>query len=232
MIKSFKPEVFSWYIPICSLLVAAILIFGILVWCFSYSDRHAWIENFISFITLIFAMVVGYYAFEEFRITRIDRYKKEADEYLNGLKFEEAKRVFESAYSLGARDKSMLLNFSELCSTLGDFGKARKIAKEANGRGDSYRDEVCYHYLIILSYLGEKRIDKAGNEIKSLFEISKGKPVMDMRWSLKQVEKEMIPSMDGKAKKIFGIMKDLLEGNISPADFEQRMRGISWLDLI
>lgn len=221
------------YVQLCVGITVFIVVASGCVVAFIKTDSAAWIGSITTFASLIFAMVVGYYAFDEFRRVKKEEYKKEANNFLLELKeasFKKALDSYQAAYEFGAKDLSTLKNMSELYSMTGDFNQARKIIFEAQQPGMETQDSVIIHYLMIISYLGEKDYENTKKEIKSLIQLIKGSAREKYNWNFKQIEVKMTKLFDVKGKKIYNLLKKLISGEISSDEFSQKVSSISWLD--
>jgi len=189
----------TWYIRVSVIIILLIVSFSAIVW--RNPNNLDLIESFISFMTLIFAMFIGYFAFDEFRASKREEYRKAAEKALIAFNFEEAIQNYESAYNLGAKDFDTLSNLSELQSIFGKPEKAVKLAEEAMESVTDYRYKVVVSYLKILAYIVSKDTAKLKKEIKSLIELSEKHPAMDIRWRFDDVKKKLLPEFDQRSKK-------------------------------
>lgn len=221
-----RAEFATLYVPACFIIIALIIVFSFCVW--KLINGQELIQNLISFMSLVFAMLVGYFAFDEFKKSKIREYKKRSEEAHQKGNYEESKINLEMAYDLGDRERDLLLNLAELSAAFCQFDKSKKIIKDLETL-DSYEDKLTLQYLLLLNAFGEDKIEKAREAVKEMFVISTGKNARYINWGFDEIEKEFEPHLEARERKILAVVKEFFKGSVSPDQSQKNIEAISWL---
>lgn len=156
--------------------------------------------------TLIFAIFVGYFAFQQVVENRFDKLKEQGHLYFKQQSYLRAIQYYEEAYLINSRDFSLLAELLELYLAIQNFNKFdEKISFLEKLRIEDYEWSTLY-YLKITESIFEKNLGQAESTLKEYLKKSKKNPLilMHFSWDFSDIRKsEPCKLLKGDLKTIF-----------------------------
>ena len=194
-----------WIFVIPFILLSSILY--VLVFYFSTTNN---LNNNLTVlnqaITLIFAIFVGYFAFQQVVENRFDKLKEQGHLYFKQQSYLRAIEYYEEAYLINSRDFSLLAELLELYLSIQNFNKFNeKIHFLEKLRIEDYEWSTLY-YLKIAQCILKKDFGSAEKTLKEYLKKSKKDPLilMHFNWDFSDIRKcEPCKLLKGELKTIF-----------------------------
>lgn len=174
--------------------------------------------------TLLFAIFVGYFAFQQVVENRLDKLKEQANLYFKQPSYLRAIQYYEEAYSINPKDFSLLAELLEVYLCIGEFKKFdEKIGRLEKLIVEDY-EKSTVAYLKVCEHLFKQDLGSAKTELKSYIDLVQKDPEVleQFRWDLSDIRKcDLCKELDGDVKTIFENLVNYLHKNL---DEEKKKR--------
>lgn len=174
--------------------------------------------------TLLFAIFVGYFAFQQVVEYRLDKLKEQANLYFKQPSYLRAIQYYEEAYSINPKDFSLLAELLEVYLCIGGFKNFdEKISRLEKLIVEDY-EKSTVAYLKICEHLFKQDLGSAKTELKSYIDLVQKDPEVleQFRWDFSDIRKcDLCKELDGDVKTIFENLVNYLHKNL---DEEKKKR--------
>lgn len=174
--------------------------------------------------TLLFAIFVGYFAFQQVVEYKLDKLKGQANLYFKQPSYLRAIQYYEEAYSINPKDFSLLAELLEVYLCIGEFKKFdEKIGRLEKLIVEDYEKSTAA-YLKICEHLFKQDLGSAKTELKSYIDLVQKDPEVleQFRWDFLDIRKcDLCKKLDGEVKAIFDNLVSYFNKNLD-ADRKKR----------
>lgn len=174
--------------------------------------------------TLVFAIFVGYFAFQQVIEYRLEKLKEQGYNYFKRKSYLRAIQYYEEAYAINPKDFSLLAELLEVYLCLGDFRKFDEKINQLEKLVVEDYERSTIAYLRACKLLFKQDLGSAKTEIKSYIELLAKKPstILLFRWDFSDIHLcDLYLKLDGEAKTIFDNFVGYLNKNF---DEEKKKR--------
>ena len=215
--------------------VISFLVISILSGVIIYLYTEDIINNLILLIqilTLIFAIFVGYFAFQQVAENRLDKLKERGYEHLRRQQYLRAVNFFKEAFLINPKDFDMLANLLECYVIIQDnksFNEKKELAKKIIIED---REKMIFYYLKSTSYLIKQDLGKAKKEIAECINFIKSSNLsLFSSWSFSDIEgSDSYKNLQGESRKILDNFIIYLQGRLDKEKKKEFEKGNYILD--
>lgn len=171
----------------------------------------------VQTLTLIFAIFVGYFAFQQVAENRLDKLEEKGYVHLKKREYLRATKSYEEAFSIAPKDFSVLSNLIECYLIIQDdknFNEKKELIKKIIIED---REKLVFCYLESANFLLKQDLGKAKGEIKECIKFIKSSGLsFHSSWDFRDIKNsELYKNLNGEAKKIFDSFINYLQGILS-----------------
>lgn len=174
--------------------------------------------------TLLFAIFVGYFAFQQVVEYKLDKFKEQANMYFKQPSYLRAIQYYEEAYFINPKDFSLVAELLEVYLCVGEYRKFdEKISWLQRLVIEAY-EKSTVAYLKICQHLFKQDLGSAKTELKNYIDLVQKDPevLVQFRWDFSDIRKcELCKKLDGDVKTIFDNLIMYLNKNL---DEEKKKR--------
>lgn len=186
----------------------------------------------VQVLTLIFAIFVGYFAFQQVAENRLDKLKEQGYKHLQKSEYLRAIKSFEEAFSISPKNFTILSNLQECYIIIQDtknFNEKKELIKKIIIED---REKIIFYYLKSADYLIKQDIGKAKEEIVECIKFIKGSNLfLFSSWNFRDIIKSnSYKNLKGESKKILDNFISYLQGILNEDQRKEFENGNYTLD--
>ena len=168
-------------------------------------------------LTLIFAIFVGYFAFQQVSENRLDRLKEQGHLHLRRLEYLRAIKSFEEAFLASPKNFNILANLQECYIIVQDtknFNEKKELIEKIIIED---REKIIFYYLKSTDYLIKQDLGKAKEELAECIKfIGSSNLLLLSGWNFSDITKsDSYKNLSGESKKILDNLISYLQGILS-----------------
>lgn len=209
LIRSFfnkAPLIKKYWIFVVPFILVSIIVYTLVI----YLSPKESLGNNLTILnqatTLIFAIFVGYFAFQQVIEYRLDKLKEQANLYFKQPSYLRAIQYYEEAYAIDPKDFSLLAELLEVYLCIGEFKKFdEKIGRLEKLIVEDY-EKSTVAYLKVCEHLLKQDLGSVKTELKSYIDLVQKNPeVLErFRWDFSDICKcDSYKNLEGDVKAIF-----------------------------
>ncbi|PJE76724.1 hypothetical protein COV05_03080 [Candidatus Uhrbacteria bacterium CG10_big_fil_rev_8_21_14_0_10_48_16] len=168
------------------------------------------IDRYISilshFVTLVFAIFVGYFAFLQVAENRLEKFKEEGLRHISQKSWARAKKYYEKIYVIDPTDFGSLANLLEVYLMLSDYNSFNEKISHLEKEVEDKQDKIIIYYLKVAKPLLQQDLGTAKSELGDCISFIKDNPelLVKFSWNFGDIKQsDVYKGLDGESKKIF-----------------------------
>lgn len=209
LFKSFyskAPLIKKYWVFVVPFTLVSLIIYALVVFLSPLENLDTNLTILNQATTLLFAIFVGYFAFQQVVEYRLDKLKGQANLYFKQPSYLRAIQYYEEAYSINPKDFSLLAELLEVYLCIGEFKKFdEKIGQLEKLTIEDY-EKSTIAYLKVCEHLFKQDLGSAKTELKSYIDLVQKDPEVleQFRWDFSDIRKcDLCKKLDGEVKTIF-----------------------------
>lgn len=219
LIKNFfskAPLIKKYWVFVVPFIVISLIAYILVINLSSREDLSNNIAILNQATTLVFAIFVGYFAFQQVIEYRLEKLNEQGYNYFKRKSYLRSIQYYEEAYAINPKDFSLLAELLEVYLCLGDFRKFDEKINQLERLVVEDYERSTIAYLRACKLLFKQDLGSAKTEIKSYIELLAKKPstILLFRWDFSDIQVcDLYVKLDGEAKTIFDNFVSYLNKN-------------------
>lgn len=218
------PLIKKYWIFVVPFILVSIIVYTLVIYLSPKENLSNNLTILNQATTLMFAIFVGYFAFQQVIEYRLDKLKEQAILYFKQPSYLRAIQYYEEAYAIDPKDFSLLAELLEVYLCIGEFKKFdEKIGRLEKLIVEDY-EKSTVAYLKVCEHLFKQDLGSAKTELKSYIDLVQKDPEVleQFRWDFSDIRKcDLCKELDGDVKTIFENLVNYMHKNL---DEEKKKR--------